>query len=224
MKKEHFEPGLWVDFARGLVSGSEHQSMQAHLDDQCEPCLCTWKTFGTAATAGRTEDAPPPAVTSRARSIFEQPQPEPALATPSGHLIAQLILDTSQEPLLVGTRAGERSTELLFGRPTRLLFAAGEYFIDLDLARDASSPTRHRDQHVLVGQIVHRQDPSRRIPELGVLLESDREVQCRTETNALGEFALQYDASHPARLRIPLDADSSIEISLPAEGSRAAST
>ena len=76
---------------------------------------------------------------------------------------------------------------------------------------------------MLVGQIVDRQDPLRRIPELGVLLERDREVQSRTETNSLGEFALQYDASHPVLLRIPLDAESSIEISLPAEGSRAAS-
>ena len=215
MKNEHFELGRWVDFARGLVSGSEHQSMQAHLDDACEPCLRTSKTFGTAATAGRTEDAPPPAVTSRARSIFKQPHPEAPPATKSRHVIAQLILDTSREPVPVGMRAGER--------PTRLLFAAGEYFIDLDLARDVSSATQHGDQRVLVGQIVNRQDPSRRIPELGVLLESDREVQCRTETNSLGEFELQYDASHPARLRIPLDSDSSIEISLPAQDSRAAS-
>ena len=216
MKMEHFEPGLWVDFARGLVSGAELERMRAHLDEECEPCHRTRRVFTAAAGAGRTEEAPPVAVTSRARSIFTHPHPEAVPAPPARHLIAQLMLDTSKEPLPVGMRTGER--------PTRLLFAAGEYFIDLDLARDGSSPGRGGDERVLVGQIVNREDPTRRIRELGVLLESGQEVRSRTETNALGEFELPYDASHPARLRIPLDSDSSIEISLPAEESpRAAS-
>ena len=215
MKAEHFEPGLWTDFARGLVPESERKPMQVHLNDGCESCLRTRQSFDEAVTAGRTEETPPPAVTRRARAIFQHPHPEAAPPQAARHLIAQLILDTSTEPVPVGMRAGQRHT--------RLLFAAGEYFIDLDLARDGSNPTQLGDKRMLVGQIVDRQDPLRRIPELGVLLERDREVQSRTETNSLGEFALQYDASHPVLLRIPLDAESSIEISLPAEGSRAAS-
>ena len=210
---EHFEPGLWADFARGLVPESEREPMQAHLNDGCDSCLRTRQSFDEAATAGRTEEAPPPAVTRRARAIFQHPHPEavPPRAQAARHLIAQLILDTSTEPVPVGMRAGQRHT--------RLLFAAGEYFIDLDLARDESKLTQLGDKRMLVGQIVDRQDPLRRLPELGVLLERDREVQSRTETNSLGEFALQYDASHPARLRIPLDAESSIEISLPSRSS-----
>lgn len=215
MKMEHFDPGLWTDFVREVASASDRERMQAHLDEGCEPCLRTRQLFDVAATAGRTEEAPPPAVAARARSIFRHPHPEAITQTARRPLIAQLILDTSTEPAPVGLRAGQR--------PTRLLFAAGEYFIDLDLARDASRMNQTGEQMVLVGQIVNREDPSRRLPELGVLLESDREVQSSTETNALGEFALQYDASHPARLRIPLDSESSIEISLPAEASQAAS-
>ena len=41
MKAEHFEPGLWTDFARGLVPESERKPMQVHLNDGCESCLRT---------------------------------------------------------------------------------------------------------------------------------------------------------------------------------------
>jgi hypothetical protein len=213
MKMNHqFESAEWVDYARGLVEPGVKQEMERHLDAGCEGCVRAKSLFQIVTSAAIAEYSPPADVSARARSIFRHPHPELPREVVTGGaktLIAQLILDTSREPVPAGLRSADR--------PTRLLFVAGDYFLDLDLTHEVDSRSRSGRDRVLVGQIVDRGDPARRVPELGVVLETGNEVRGQTHTNSLGEFELQYDPSEVVRLRIPLEGEGSIEVRLPSQ-------
>ncbi len=209
---QHFESAEWVDYARGLVEPEQKEEMERHVDAGCDSCGRAKSLFRIVTSAATAEYSPPADVSARAKSIFRRPRPESpneAVTGSVGTLIAQLILDTSREPLPAGLRSGDR--------PTRLLFAAGDYFLDLDLTREIVSPSLSGRDHILIGQIVDREDPSRRVPELSVRLETADQVRTQTHTNSLGEFELQYDPSDVVRLRIPLEGKGSIEVQLPSE-------
>jgi hypothetical protein len=67
---------------------------------------------------------------------------------------------------------------------------------------------------VLVGQIVDRYDPARRLAAVAVTLRQGHTVTARSLSNEWGEFHLEYGPREHLRLELALEPEMRIEIPL----------
>jgi len=65
---------------------------------------------------------------------------------------------------------------------------------------------RERDATVvlLVGQIINRRDPDRRMGAIPVVLMSGKDVLGRAISNRFGEFQMEYKAKRSLQLHMPI--------------------
>jgi hypothetical protein len=147
---------------------------------------------------------PPEQVVRRAEAIFESRRPVDlkALTTTS----ARLVYDSLRDPLPVGARAQ--------GRPHQALYETDEYSIHIQLDRDRPGREHAVPRLVVVGQIVDRSSPGRRLEDVPVLLKSGRQVTATAVTNGLGEFHIECLPEAALRLEIPVGDGSVIELPL----------
>jgi hypothetical protein len=116
--------------------------------------------------------------------------------------VARLIYDSLREPLPAGLRADTRASR-------HAVFEAGSLFIDLRLEREQA-------QMRLVGQLTHREDPTRFPMASPVLLLGRRDVVAHAVSNQFGEFQMNYPPVRDLRLCIALPDHpaSRVEVSL----------
>jgi hypothetical protein len=109
-------------------------------------------------------------------SLFQPVQP--AAEGPFRRLIASLVFDTYDEPMLAGVRR-------VGAPPRQLLFRAGEVDVDVKI-----ESTEANDRITLVGQVLS--NATKFFDNTPVKLESHGIVRFKTRTNLVGEFS--FDA------------------------------
>jgi hypothetical protein len=202
VKSQHYSDVEWADFVRGLTAGPARASMDMHLSSGCRRCRRASEVLGAVADVARGEaerEVPAPAL-RRAIAMFSVQKPERVQTLP--RLLARLVFDSFNEPLLAGVRGREHVSR-------HAMYRAGDYFVDLKL--ESQPGTRHVS---LVGQIANPKAAPDSVANVPVLLSAGPDVIWRTMSNEFGEFQLSYEAGRPLRLHVPVRDGRRIEVAL----------
>jgi len=171
----HVSTEVLLDYSEGKVSEATCLSVESHLSE-CSDCLEAQKTL-QGLVLQLQEDAsfePPADLVQWGVSLF-QPMSRPAAGGSLKKIIASLVFDTYDQPMLAGVRR--------VGAPARqLLFRAGD--VDVDVKIEAMEAT---DRISLVGQVLSNTEKF--FDNASVKLESQGIVRYRTLTNVVGEFS-----------------------------------
>ena len=205
---KHSEIEKWVDFIHGFGPEEDHRSMEAHLST-CERCGGTVKFLEnlkvTAVAEGRYDV--PRDVEFQAKSLFSSMRPERVGLLP--RLTAMLVFSTDLAPQVAGVRAVAQQFS------QQALYEAGDFSLDLRIDQEIGAP-----RLLLVGQVLDRVQPSRKLVSVPVLLMSGEEVVARATSNQFGEFSMEYEPSKRLRLWVAVDAGRKIEVALGAFSAR----
>jgi hypothetical protein len=194
---DHFSIERWADFARHVAENAD--VMRAHLEAGCQKCAEWHATFASLYDlASRDARYEPPASTMRlAKAVFDGAQPSGALARASRAV--RLLFDSQ----LMAAPAGVRSIQ---GPPRRLVFAAGDLIVDLQVASSLGSRGK-----VMVGQLTVPVQVRRGVQGMNVRLHTGAEVLAKGATNKLGEFHLEFeDPGIDVTLALGSDPDSTV--------------
>jgi len=195
---------VWVDYARGLVGEEARAAMNAHLSDGCSRCQRTADVLGrfVEVAAQDLQNEPPEPVVQRAEAIFESRRPVDLKTLTT--TIARLVHDSLRDPLPLGART--------LGRPHQALYETDGHSIHIQLEGERPGREGTIPRLVVVGQIIDRSQPGRRLEDVPVLLKSGRQVTATAVTNGLGEFHIECRPGPGLRLEIPVGDGSVIEL------------
>jgi hypothetical protein len=198
---EHYSLEKWADFARQVTGEQERTEMQSHLENGCRKCskvLGLWQRVQLAARREHGYQPPDSAVRSMKGTFAIQ---GPLKATRSARLVAELLFDSTLNPLLAGVRSSGTV-------PRQLLYGVGnDYRIDVRI--DPQAETGKAD---VAGQVLNSVQPSR-VNALRVALLSGRKTVSEAVTNQYGEFQLVADPTGRFHLKLGLPGQ---EVALPA--------
>jgi hypothetical protein len=195
---KHFGEAQWAEFARNLLPLKEKVAMQQHINDGCQKCSDTLRTWQNVASAieGEKDFAPPEDTVRVVKSQFAAIQP----TATSG---VRLVFDSMLQPLTAGTRGSVAARQFLY--------ETDEYYIDLRL-----EPRAQTNDACLVGQVLNRAKADRNAPGLAVRLQEGPRPIAHTSTNEFGEFQLEFKAGN--NLCVLISRDEAHEIVLPLYG------
>jgi hypothetical protein len=166
-----------MEYVEGRGAPENREQVAAHLS-ACPDCAELCKDL-EQLTVHLQQDAsyePPTELVKWGVDLF-QPLLQPSTGGRIRRIIASLVLDTFDEPLLAGVRRA--------GVPPRqLVFRAGD--VDVDVRIEA---TEHNNRITLVGQVLSNSEKF--IENTPVKLESQGVVRYTTVTNPVGEFSFE---------------------------------
>jgi hypothetical protein len=193
---KHFGIVQWVDFTRGVISGSEAERMREHLSTGCRDCAELEEFCNRLAGICRTlttEKVPEHAV-QQARSIFQAkllPQPKRKLRIP-----VELLFDSFLMPAPAGLRA---SWQIGW----QALYRAGDCSLDLRV-----EPELNTCRAAIIGQISNHETPETEMADVPVYLKSGKVIVAQTRANRFGEFQMEYEQQKKLHLHVYLDGGS----------------
>jgi hypothetical protein len=199
---KHFAAQEWVDFVRGTVREDLKAAMQEHLSG-CQKCQREARTWlRVRETAGRQSAAEPDdSVVRFVKGSFAISGAKRSIR-PSRGFLAEVLFDSSREPLPAGVRSAVSCSR-------QLLYGAGDLRIDLRLEPQVDS-----ESVSLIGQILDSANPETGPTEASVALLKAGKVVSEAKTNRFGEFRLECALGSRLELRIALPARKQISISL----------
>ena len=204
---KHFTAEEWVDFARGTLREDQKVFMQAHLNHGCQRCRREAKTWlRVQETASRQRAGEPDE--SAVRFVKGSFALNRAYQANSRRSFAQVLFDSSREPLPVGVRSsGPASRQLLFGD--------GDLRIDLRL-----EPKIDSENISVIGQILNSVHPRDNRVSASVAVLRGGKVVSEANTNRFGEFQLECGLAARLELRIkfPTGQETSISLVDPVRG------
>lgn len=200
----HYRLENWMDLARGVVPEATRKAMQRHLGNGCEQCSGEYALWAAMSQFAHSEALfQPPSDLVRTVKLA---LPEGARTPVTTRIkeIAQLLFDSFQTPQLEGVRAAH-----LGGR--QLLYKAGPILIDmrLELSEDSGRCS-------LTGQVFRSEKEPQAMQDLGVHLLRGKNELANTQTNSLGEFAIEYKAEKD--LQVAVEVSPVKDVYLPLEG------
>jgi hypothetical protein len=199
---KHFKTEEWVDFVRGKVGKDQKEAMQMHLESGCKRCqreAGTWQRVREAAKR-QMAIAPEDSVVRFVKGSFGLRADRHAKR--SRGFLAQLIFDSSLEPLPAGVRASAATSR-------QLLFGAENLRIDLRL-----EPQIDSESVALIGQVLDAEDPGKRPAPVTVTLLNAGKLVAETKTNRFGEFQLGCGPNTKLELRLKLPLGKEVSIFL----------
>src|SRR5215510_14829933 len=165
-----------IDYMESKLSDVKRMTVETHLSG-CHECQEEAQEYRTLIHSLQ-EDAsfePPARVVQRGVSLFQPVMRTSEAGRGLRRIIASLIFDTYDQPLLAGVRR--------VGTPPRqLLFRAGD--VDVDVKIESMEAN---DRITLVGQVLS--SAAKFFDNTPVKLESHGIVRYRTRTNVVGEFS-----------------------------------
>jgi hypothetical protein len=190
---KHFSESSWADFVRNLVSETTRMTMQKHLDDGCERCIATLRTWENVLSVAQGESVltPPGDVVRVVKSFTVAPEASPGV---------RLVFDSNLQPAAAGIRGSISARQLLF--------QTDQYYIDLRL-----EPRRESDRGFLVGQVMNRSGNDWVAQGVSVRLRTGKLPLAETTANQFGEFQFEFEAA--ADLCISIAQDQDTEVVLP---------
>ena len=199
---KHFTAQEWVDFVRGAVSEDHKIVMEAHLESGCQRCKREAETwFRVRETASRQLASEPDdsavrfvkgsfAINGKRRGKH------------SRGLLAEVLFDSSREPLPAGVRSAVSAAR-------QLLFGSGDLRIDLRI-----EPQEDSENVSVIGQILNSAEPGENYVAASVALLKSGKVVSVANTNRFGEFQLECGLASRLELRIKLSTGKETSISL----------
>lgn len=181
----------WVDFAREVVPSGQRAAMQRHLERGCKRCaksLRLWRSV-LALAGHQPSSVPPERVVRLVKASYHQflPRREPGgVAT-----VASLLFDSFRQPRPAGIRASRQPL------PQQLLYAAGDYLIDLRVEGGSRRVT-------LLGQILNSSRPKDSIKDVPVALVSGNAAIAKAFTSLFGEFQFEFEPEAGRDLQLAL--------------------
>jgi hypothetical protein len=159
----------------GLASDVEKSTLESHLST-CHECTELKQEFQDFMTRLREDSLyePPTELVKWGVNLF-QPVMQPKVAGGLRKIIASLVFDTFEQPMLAGIRR-------VGAPPRQLLFRAGD--VDVDVKIESMEAN---DRITLVGQVLS--NAAKFFDNTPVKLESHGIVRYRTRTNVVGEFS-----------------------------------
>ena len=199
---KHFGAQEWVDFVRDTLGADQKAEMRMHLDQGCQRCQREANVWlRVRETTGRQRaDEPADSAIRFVRGSFAISGRNSAQR--SRKLLAEVLFDSSQEPLPAGVRSAASSSR-------QLLYGAGDIRIDLRLEPQVDS-----ESVSLIGQILNSANPETGTAETTVALLKGGKVVSEASTNRFGEFRLECNLGSGLELRITLPTRKQISISL----------
>jgi len=163
-----------VDYTEKKVSGSVRLEVEAHLAD-CRKCFQANQEIQGLVQKLQEDSAfePPAELVQWSVSLF-QPTFKPSPAGKIRRIIASLVFDTYDQPMLAGVRR-------VGAPPRQLLFRAGD--VDVDIKIESMEAN---DRITLVGQVLSTH--TKFFDNTSVKLESQGTIRYQTLTNPVGEF------------------------------------
>jgi len=163
-----------INYIDGKGSELDRSTVEAHLA-ACQDCLELKQEFHGLVTALREDSTfePPAELVQWGVDLFQ-----PVIQPETGgirKIIASLIFDTFDQPMLAGVRR-------VGAPPRQLLFRAGD--VDVDVKIESMEAN---DRITLVGQVLST--ATKFFDNTSVKLESHGIVRYRTKTNVVGEFS-----------------------------------
>jgi hypothetical protein len=172
---QHINTEDLVDYMDGRVSGEGKLSVENHLS-KCGDCAELKEELRVLVLRLQEDTTfePPAELVKWGVSLF-QPLLQPSTGGKLRKLIASLVFDTFDQPLLAGVRR-------VGAPPRQLLFRAGD--VDVDVKIESMEAN---DRITLVGQVLST--TAKFFDNTPVKLESHGIVRYRTMTNLVGEFS-----------------------------------
>ena len=164
-----------INYIEGQPTDVEKPTLESHLGT-CSECTELKQEFHALMTQLREDSSnePPAESVQWGISLF-QPVMQPESRSTFRKMIASLVFDTYDQPMLAGVRrVGEP--------PRQLLFRAGD--VDVDVKIESMEAN---DRITLVGQVLS--SATKFFDNNPVKLESHGIVRYRTRTNVVGEFS-----------------------------------
>ena len=182
-----------IDYLDGRLAGDEAGRVAAHLASECSHCAPTRDWYATVRQAVSRDDSmePPPWVLKRAIKIFGEKGSRPRLIEKLGRAVASLVFDSFAQPALLGVRSTETANR-------QLLYRAGDYSIDLQVAHSEESTADVRGQILRAGEERFESVAGLKIE----LLRGGAEEQ-EALTGETGEFA--FERLEPGRYDLRLE-------------------
>ena len=176
-RMRHLNAEKLMEYTDGLLTDSKRAAIDSHLS-QCEDCLQLKQELAQFVTHLKADASfePPTAVLQWGVNLFQPMlQPKESVGGRVRKIVASLIFDTFEEPILAGVRR--------VGLPPRqLLFRAGDVDVDVKI-----ESVEANDRISLVGQVLSNSEKF--FDNTPVKLESHGMVRYKTMTNFVGEFA-----------------------------------
>ena len=172
---QHINTEDLVDYMDGRVSGERRLELENHLST-CNDCVELKNELGMLVLRLQEDIAfePSAELLQWGLSLF-QPLLQPSTGGKLRKLIASLVFDTFDQPVLAGVRR-------VGAPPRQLLFRAGD--VDVDVKIESMEAN---DRITLVGQVLST--TAKFFDNTPVKLESHGIVRYRTMTNLVGEFS-----------------------------------
>jgi hypothetical protein len=172
---QHINTEDLVDYMDGRVSGEGKLAVENHLS-KCNDCVELKEELRLLVLRLQEDTTfePPAELVHWGVSLF-QPLLQPSTGGKLRKLIAALVFDTFDQPLLAGVRR-------VGAPPRQLLFRAGD--VDVDVKIESMEAN---DRITLVGQVLST--TAKFFDNTPVKLESHGIVRYRTMTNLVGEFS-----------------------------------
>jgi hypothetical protein len=172
---QHINTEDLVDYMDGRVSGEGKLALESHLSN-CSDCVELKEELRVLVLRLQEDTTfePPAELVQWGVSLF-QPLLQPSTGGKLRKLIASLVFDTFDQPLLAGVRR-------VGAPPRQLLFRAGD--VDVDVKIESMEAN---DRITLVGQVLST--TAKFFDNTPVKLESHGIVRYRTMTNLVGEFS-----------------------------------
>jgi hypothetical protein len=182
-----------IDYIDNRLAEPDRAKVAEHLATGCGSCAENRDWYERVRLTASTDDsvAPPSWVLKRAVRIFEAAE-RPRISERIKQVIASLVFDSFARPSLAGVRSSETVNR-------QLLYRAGEYNIDLQIASFASTSTE------LMGQILREGDANfESVSGLTIEVAREKEKVLSTVTDEMGEFRINGLESGVYELRIEL--------------------
>ena len=185
-----------IDFLDGVLGPKEARGVEEHLAEGCKKCVGTREWYDRVRSLARSDTRfdPAPWAHRRAIALFEERvKSKPRLG--AGLVIARLIYDSLQQPLLAGTRS-EGVTQ------RQLVYQTRDHSVELQIVPHSKLTAE------VVGQVLPRGE-SGFASVAGVLIDLMRKQESvwSTLTNDNGEFIVgdvgmgEYDLLVETRVR-----------------------
>ena len=199
----HYSSDFWSDFARGVCTTEQQQTLQKHLSDGCNECQENYDLWILLRQIlQRNVGSEPPAkLLDEVKSAFHAKRKW--FQIPSSDTIARLIFNSHLQPSPAGTRSSGLAAH-------QLVYEAGSLVIDLQV-----QPEMMPLRVFLTGQVSTTGDAGYLAEAAQVDLMSSDRLIAQTTVGTQGEFDFEIGDETDLSLRIKASGHETVWITLP---------
>ena len=197
---QHFSEHVWTDYVRGASGTEISADIKAHLAEgcsQCKPEHDLWSRVPRIA-AEESRYAPPDNLVRLVKLGFARK----LAVEPKTWTLANLIFDSSTQPLLAGVR-GALST-------WQVIYSAEGLAVDMHFGRRAPSSAIH-----VIGQVLDQNEVQTLPGNATIELSTDQDrVIATTVASDSGEFHIEFYPKDPLWLLVKAKGRNAVRIPL----------